>query len=358
MKNTSQMNAEQIEKAKEAGIISPEQAKAMRGALETLTPKAASNRTTPEAQIGNEEDLRFFRSFSDVFIAIGLVILALGIGGLVRLVGGGVVNVVAAIACFLLAIYFGRKRRAHLPTLVLSLAFLVFTQAAAQYVFGGSGVVAATVTLCAMALFYLFIRLPFCIALIAIAALYLVFASLRQILPNLLIEYTGPVLMVCGFITFIIALLYDVKDVHRQTRFSDNAFWLHFLAAPLMIHGLAIGTIQGKVEKLFDIIPIISVSQTEAVFILLAVSFTILIGLAINRRALIASSLGYAALALIYLIAGTGLGLSAVFVAALILLGASIVLLGAIWHNLRNQLIRALPKWKIFPPAFPTNKVK
>jgi len=74
--------------------------------------------------------------------------------------------------------------------------------------------------------------------------------------------------------------------------------------------------------------------------------------LAINRRALIVASLGYAAAALAYLFDGTGLGLSGSLTAALVALGASIVLLGVAWHPLRNQLIRVLPNWRIFPPPF------
>ena len=31
-----------------------------------------------------------------------------------------------------------------------------------------------------------------------------------------------------------------------------------------------------------------------------------------------------------------------------VLLGAAIVLLGVAWHPVRNQLIRALPKWHVF----------
>jgi hypothetical protein len=363
MGKTSQMSAEQIQKALEAEIISPEQADAMRSSLKNTlqnAPQGHNSVATPleTSQIGNEENLRFLRSFSDVFIAIGLIILGFGAAGLVRLVGGGVVNIVAALACFLFALYFGRKLRAHLPTLILSLAFLFFTQAGAQYLFGGSGIIAASVTLFAMAVFYVFIRLPFCIALIAVSVLYLVFALLRYIVPSLLVNQTGAVLMVCGFIIFCLALFYDTKDFHRQTRFSDNAFWLHFLAAPLMIHGLAIGAIRGKVETLFGVVPIITINQGEAALILIAVGLTILVGLAINRRALIVSSLGYAAVALAYLVYGTGLGLSAVFVATLILLGASIVLLGAVWHNLRNLLIRILPKWKVFPPPFPSVRTR
>lgn len=343
MANTSQMSAAQIEKALEAGIITPAQAKAMREKL----PQTKSN-----ALIGNEEDMRFLRSFSDVFIAIGLILLSLGIAGLVGLLGGGVWNLAAAGVSLVLAYYFGRKRRAYLPTLILALMFLVFIQAGADFLFVKDGILAAILTLIAMGLFYALIRLPFCIALIAIAALYLVFALIRRISPDVLTNAAGIVLMISGAIIFFIALYYDSKDQHRTTRFSDNAFWLHFLAAPLIIHGLAIGAIQGKIEKLFGIIPMISISQTEAVIILVMVGIITLVGLAINRRALIVSSLGYAGFAIIYLIKGVGLGAGGMAVATLVLLGLSIVLLGTVWHEIRNPIVKLLPNWAIFPPPF------
>lgn len=346
MVKTSQMNAAQIEKALEAGIITKTQAKAMR---DDLPQKQTS------AQIGNEDDMRFLRSFSDVFIAIGLVLLGLGAAGLVSLLGGGLWNWTVAGASFALAFYFGRKKRAHLPTLILALAFLIFVQAGSNTVFATGGIASAVITLVAMGVFYSVIRLPFCIALIAVAALYLVFALLRSFIPDVLGQATGPILMICGAVIFVIALIYDSRDLHRTTRFSDNAFWLHFLAAPLIIHGLAIGAIQGKIERLFGVIPYVKVTRIEAITILIMVGIIILIGLAINRRALIVSSLGYAGFALVFLMSSAGLKAGGLIVATLILLGLSVVLLGAVWHEIRNVLIKFLPKWKVFPPPYQEN---
>ena len=355
MEKTSQLSNAQIQQALKAGIISPSQAKAMRRANDEKAEQSqtpSQRRSENKSMIGNEEDLRFLRSFSDVFIAIGLFILGLGAIGFVRILGGGIWNLVIAGLIFVMALYFGRKKRAHLPTLILSLAFLFFIQAGTDAILSTAGISAAAITLIAMSGFYAVIRLPFCIALIAIAALYLLFSVLRAIAPELLINATGMILILSGIIIFIIALIYDRFDQHRTTRFSDNAFWLHLLAAPLIIHGLAIGAIQQRIEKLFGVIPIIEISQIEAVIILAMVGLMTLIGLAINRRALIVSSLGYAAFALVYLINGTGLGFGSVIVATLIALGLFIVLLGVIWHDVRNVIIKFLPKWRVFPPPY------
>ena len=77
-----------------------------------------------------------------------------------------------------------------------------------------------------------------------------------------------------------------------------------------------------------------------------------LIGLAINRRALIVSSLGYCGIAIAFLVKQTELSIGSTLAITLVLLGAAIVLLGVAWHPVRNQLIRILPDWRVFPPPY------
>ena len=143
-----------------------------------------------------------------------------------------------------------------------------------------------------------------------------------------------------------------MRDKHRTTRFADNAFWLHFLAAPLIIHGLALQTVSLKKDMLFGFVPMVSLDRGDAAIVMVIVAVITLIGLAINRRALIVSSLGYAAFAMGYLFDGTGMGFGTVVALTFLLLGASIIFLGAGWHTARNGLLKILPKLPIFPPPF------
>jgi len=344
------MTPEQITKALEAEIITEAQAKAMR-------EKAGVTITAAETPtIGNEDDMRFLRSFSDVFIAIGIALFALGLSALAALLGGGISFIGAAIVMALIANYFGLTRRAHLPTLISALAFLLFTQRGVGVVLADSGlggdIITALITLGAMLLFYWRIRLPFCVALIAIAALYLVFAIFGRVAPELLKSQFGIILLLSGLAVFAVALLYDMRDKHRTTRFADNAFWLHFLAAPLIIHGLALKLVKLQSETLFGVIPMVSLDRFDAALVMLMVAFITLIGLAINRRALIVSSLGYAAFAMGYLFDGTGMGLGTVIAVTLLLLGGIIIFLGTGWHAARAILLKILPNWPVFPPAF------
>ena len=65
------MTLEQIQQSLDAGIITQAQADAMRV---KIADKASAASENPDmAMIGNEDNMRFVRSFSDVFIAIGAV---------------------------------------------------------------------------------------------------------------------------------------------------------------------------------------------------------------------------------------------------------------------------------------------
>jgi len=355
------MTPAQIKAARDAGIISDAQAKEMQ-----LKHARVSDPTDIDsvikaegAMIGNEEDLRFVRGFSDVFIAIGMVMLAFGLSAFAFLLGGRIAFIGAALVMALFAEYFGRRKRAHLPTLISALAFLIFVQRGvgalvAEWALGG-GITTALITLGAMMAFYLRVKLPFCMALIAVSLLYLFYSLLFRATPDLATSHLGWVLCFGGMLTFVAALYYDSKDLHRTTRFSDNAFWLHFAAAPLLIHGLALETVRLNADLLLGLIPIMTLKETDAAIILVIIGIITVVALAINRRALIVSSLGYAAFALAFLIKNTGLSLGSIVTLTLIMLGGSIVFLGAGWHRGRNMLLKVLPKWRVFPPPFDPN---
>lgn len=343
--NPNELTPAQIDQAEAAGIITPAQAKAMRG--ETIKP------TKNAALIGDEDNMRFVRSFSDVFIALGIGLLSLGLWALSGLFGGGLSYLFAAALTALMAGYFGRKKRQHLPTLITALAFLFFTHKGLGGILGvDSGVMAAVITIGAMLAYYAFIRLPFCIALIAISVIFLVFALVEQIAPSWLAGNRSWLFVICGLVTLVTAIIYDTKDTQRLTRFADNAFWLHLTAAPLIVHGLAFRAGLAKADMLFGAIPVIEVTRADAAGLLVIVGLIGLLGLALNRRALLVSSLGYAGFAIVFLFSGSGVGFGLSLALAFVVLGAAVIFLGAGWHGARNVLIKILPKWKIFPPAY------
>ena len=343
----AQMTSDQITAALDAGIISKSQADEMRAQLPAQTQDGSA--------IGNEENLRFIRGFSDIFIAIGVGLLMIGLSALSALFGGGLASIGAAMIAALMAEYFGRKKRSHLPTLITALAFLAFTLKGADTLLGGSPIMASIIALVAMSLFYWRVRLPFCIALITLAALYLGLTILSNVAPNFVRHQFGWVMALGGLICLAGGIYYDSKDLHRTTRFSDNAFWLHLTAAPLLIHGSVLELVKTQTTQLFGLVPIIDVNQGDAAMMLVIVGIVTIIGLILNRRALIVSSLFYALIAVGYLLTKSGVSLGLAMTLTLILIGAAIVLLGVGWHPVRNAMIKFLPKSRFIPIPYDPN---
>ncbi len=352
------MTPEQITAALKAGIISETQASAMRA---KLSPAISSGiEPSDQAMIGNEDDMRFLRSFSDVFIAIGLGLLSVGLfASFLFISKGGIMFLVPAAIMAVLAEFFGRRKRQHLPTLITALSFLWFTQMGVgglvkKLDFGGD-ITVAFITFLAMLAFYIRIRLPFCMALMAISLLYVAYAVLARIAPDFLLGNVGWAFFIGGIATLATAMFYDSQDRHRTTRFADNAFWLHLTAAPLIIHGLMIEFVSLKSETVMNFVPVPTLDRGDAVIVMIMVGVLAVFGLAINRRALLVSSLGYAGVAIGFLMKDIGLDIGSVVALTFVVLGAAVVFLGVGWHQARNALIKVLPKWKIFPPAYVPN---
>lgn len=360
----SRMTKDQIEAALKAGIINQDQADKMRAELEAsavvadmgleATPSETSE-NSEIAYIGDEENMRFVRSFSDVFIAIGLGILGVGLFTFAGMAGGGFGFLLGIPLIWLMCEYFGRKKRAHLPTLILALMYLLFVHAAMSALIdlpSAKGVAPALVTILAMLVFYWRFRLPFSIALIALSCVILVFALFHEAISS------GTLMLLSGFALFVSAVAYDMRDTDRKTRFADNAFWLHFTAAPLIVHGFAILALTPKTTKIWGFLPMVQLGKSDAALLLLVIGLLTLVGLAINRRALIVSSLGYAAFAIGFLIKDTGLNFGSIIAATLLLLGGGIVFLGVGWHQARRGLLHILPRTGILAKVFPPDQVK
>ncbi|HHI88599.1 MAG TPA: hypothetical protein ENK01_01480 [Hellea balneolensis] len=342
--------AKQIREALKAGIIDQARADSLLADLSTAptSPKPDEDNV---ALIGNEDDMRFVRSFSDVFIATGIGLLILGLIGF-TLIGGPIISLIGMALMWLLAEYFGRKKRAHLPTLISALGFLFFVHAATSNFIPDSGmkpgVAAAFVTLLTMLVFYWRFRLPFAIALIAISVLILIFSFFAGHIP------LGLLLLLSGILFFIVALLYDIRDPARKTRYADNAFWLHLTAAPLILHGIMAYTLVIRKHKIMGgLAKVPAIDNTDAAIMLLIVAALAFVGLAINRRALLVSSLGYAVIAITMLIKRSGLDVGSATALAFLLLGLFIVFLGAGWHGARRLVLTVLPRRGVFAKLFP-----
>ena len=300
----------------------------------------------PSAETKDDENFRFINGFSDIFVTIGLALFLGALSYFSAGAAGGVGSSPAvAVASWLLAEYFTRKRRMALPSIVLLLVFAVSVFAAVaeildatpirtlffSFYMGWPAFVAGLVTAAATALHYWRFRVPVTVAAGAAALVASVMALLYIFVPDLSRQQSAPLLLLCGLTVFALAMRFDLSDPKRLTRRTDIAFWLHMLAAPLIVHPLVSGLIGDGAMDTASALTIL------AIFIVLA-----LVALVVDRRAILVSGLSYAGFAFGSLVMNTGIS-DGVVPLTMLVLGALVLLLSAGWHALRRAMLPLLP---------------
>jgi hypothetical protein len=331
-----------------AGVITPQQLAALRAHI-------AVGRTTPAV---DEEHFRLLTGFNDIFVGIAAVILLVAVAWIgnaippsLGLVGPSPWSGVAVAAtAWGLAEFFTRKRRMALPSIILLLAFVGGVIAATGMSFAlmlGEETLrdndVLTGTLVAMSgafgagaawLHWRRFKVPITIAAGAAALVGLGFGMLQMLLGNT--ENMSDIMLgfalMLGIGVFLFAMWWDSSDPRRETRRSDVAFWLHLLAAPLLVH--PIFTLLGLNDGNANVI--------EAVIVLLVYVALGLTALAIDRRALLVSALAYVLFALNSLFRTYGAVELSVALTALVI-GSALLLLSAFWHSARRAVVAPLP---------------
>ena len=355
---------------------------------ENSQPRAIAAQSLP-----GEEDLRFIRNFHDVFLSLGILMFAGGLGIATAMVlapmvketaeaGGaafqhtltliaGAAAVDAAIM-WLMAEFFARGRRLFLPSIVIFLAFNLFFMAAAGAAYGailnldkaffddldGAGFAGAIrraaeyflvvlgATTAAIFAFYARMRLPFAMGVFGYSLASVGVAGAFYLWPEKAPSLMQPAQLAAGVFIFLLGVYFDARDPERKTRISDNGFWLHFFAAPLILNSVLGMTVGADM--------LTRNSSGAAVVTLIVVFVFSLVSLLINRRALLVAGLLYALIAAGYLISKVGLSGGWTAAVTLLVLGGAMVLLGGGWHSLRRVVVAPFPKTgvlaRIVPP--------
>ena len=289
----------------EQGIITAEQAEGLRALQRAREPLELP--ASPD-----DEQLRFISGFSDIFVTIGLAMFLGAIGYFAQQIGGKLGMWIAiAVTAWLLAEFFTRRRRMALPSIVLLIvfAFAVFMDAST---FLGAGLVrptlsyaptvnligldreqptmlatAAFLTVLLTAAHYWRFRVPITIAAGCGALTGTIVGLVYGLVPQLSPVGHNAVILVCGLAIFALAMRFDMADPERLTRRTDIAFWLHLLAAPLIVHSL-IKEMMAGASKLSP------GSAIAIMAVFLSLSF---VAVLIDRRAMLVSGLSYAGIA-------------------------------------------------------------
>ena len=318
-----------------------------------LTQFAADHRRGTAG--ADEESFRLLTGFNDIFVSIAVGLLLFAIGALGSQVSPVVGPALVVAASWGLAEYFTRQRRMALPSIALLLAFV-----GAVFVFGvvlfgaessgertarvgfdvatgsASGMLgfAGAAALAAAAAFAHWRRfhVPITVAAgaAALAGLALALTSMATVgAPNVLLAFV----LIAGVAIFALAMHFDARDRARVTRWSDVAFWLHLLAAPMIVH--PVFTLTGLTGG--------APTTGAAALVLLIYAGLTVVALAIDRRALLVSALFYVIYATQALVM-SGRGVSESYGVTALVIGGFLVLLSAAWRPIRARVITLLPE--------------
>src|SRR3569623_439645 len=321
-----------LEGAVTAGVIPQATADAFR-------QHVAVPRSTPAV---DEESFRLLTGFNDIFVGIAIALLLAALAQLGGWVNHALAGAAVAAAAWSLAEYFTRVRRMALPSIILLLAFaggVAATMVGALVDLNpdwsdttnalvGSGI--ALVTGVATWLHWKRFMVPITVA-VGAATLVAVAIGLFFAATHASEQAIYPLVLVGGVFTFALAMWWDGSDLRRQTRRSDVAFWLHLAAAPMIAHPLfhMLGVFEGDIGAVQAVV-------VMALYVVFAI-----IALAIDRRALLVSSLAYVLYALSVLFRHAGaVELSMAFTALVI--GSALLTLSAFWHPMRRSVVGML----------------
>lgn len=289
---------------------------------------------------GSEEQFRLVTGFNDIFVVIACLLLLISMVWL----GGKFFGSLAVIATsWGLAEVFVRQRKMALPAIVLLATFMggVGFFVAAFFYKGGtnlsnlSTLALLTIglsTALASRLHWLRFAVPITVAVAVGAIVGCIIAIFTSQFPNIK-QWSDILFFIGGFVSFLLAMYWDSQDVQRKTQKSDIAFWLHLLAAPLIVHSIF------SMLSVFDGTSGIFMALVVVIFyILLAI-----ISIMIDRRALMVSSLAYVLYALTELFKVYGMVSFSLAISG-VLIGSMLLLLSAFWQSLRQSLLRYFPE--------------
>ncbi len=345
-----------------AGLLTEKQAA-------SLTALAHSRQGAREGLEPGDEPFELFRGFNEVFIMVGLVILAAGWSGVVGwAIYDGletwrstaiISSVISGVMIWLASEYFIRRRRMVGPAILLASMFagnaaFGFTQQYAQVFMlaqedFSSLILPGLLSVGAVFIYWLRFKVPFAMALIALGlfATALLAAATRAGTPprNVtdIFVFSAEssfawVTLVLGVLTFAVAMYFDGSDPHRVTRRSAQGFWLHMIAAPMIINTVALSILSNEDAGAY-------------VVILAAMAAFAIVAVVIDRRSFLLAAIAYVVSVLLTLNPVLEDRNGAVLILGL---GVFLVVLGAFWARIRWALLTGLPLGGLrqyLPPA-------
>ncbi|MEE9314062.1 MAG: hypothetical protein V3V02_05370 [Rhizobiaceae bacterium] len=345
----SDFSKDDIRAAVAAGLLNERQA----AGLLTLSQERLGMR---DGMVSDDEPFEFFKGFSEIFITVGLWLLFSGILAFGSVIGGALaVAIIGLILTWVFALYYTKKRRMSLPSISLAAGFGLFL-GGAVLLLQGTNIETINVSIMAgvgmvgMLLYFRIFKLPFSMFVFGIFGLIMIYSMimdpqaaslpLKERIFDLSrssgLAYGS---LIFGLLAFALGIYFDTKDPHRISRHSATGFWLHILAAPVIVNTMAM--------TLFN-----SGGASGYLMTALLLMFVTIVSLVIDRRSFLTAGIGYLGAIIAWAFnSDLGDGVSMVF--TLLILGVFITMLGTWWTQIRAWLMRLLPDFPYkdrFPP--------
>lgn len=296
----------------------------------------------------DEEHFRLVSGFNDFFVVIACILVLISVAWLGASISQGVAGLALAATAWGLAEFFVLKRKMALPAIVLLITFIAGSAWFAGALFFEAGhppsilvlLVAGITAAVAAWVHWLRFQVPITVAAGVAAVISAAIAIASYHFPQAR-EWTYVLFLMGGIAAFMLAMHWDMQDKKRQTRKTDVAFWLHLVAAPLIVH------------PIFGMLGVLSNENNPMVGLIVMVLYVSLgaISIAIDRRALMVSALVYVLFSFTTLFNTYG-AMRSGFAITGVMIGSMLLLLSAFWHGCRAWLLALLPvKWQTWLPA-------
>jgi len=311
------VDRETLERAAQRGIISHQQLQ------ELIIFSSAEDNDQP----AGEEQLRFIRNFGDIFITLGVLFVTFSVAAMNLTQFEWLIPAALLLGA---AEWLVRIRRLALPGIALLISTLYFlSKALGISQFDNAALQFLTLSGCSL-LFYWRYRMPFSLLPVAAGVVAAIISSIGvDILKHQLL------FSALGLAVFLVAMSFDARDRKRQLRASDCGFWLHLLAAPLIVHGM-------MTTLLFSNTDILDAGSNREIALLIFFTLFLLTALFVNRRAMLVSSLSYAIYAIFKVVSSHILDGNNLPLLIFTGFGVFIVLFGTYWYKLRRLLFGSL----------------
>ncbi len=307
----SMISKHRLQQAADKGIIKNDQ-------IEPLLEFLSDRNSNTSAQ--QEEPLKFIRSFGDVFITLGIGILAYAIS----MLGLSQYEFLIPVAGFILiAEWLVRVRKLSLPGMAILISILFFMYRAINIDSEQSAIWTSALIAATSLAFYVRYKMPFSLLTLAgaLIAIAIIMIGARVLSDPIIFS-------VLGLAVFSAAMLFDSQDTKRETHLSDSAFWLHLIASPLIVHGVMLAMLLGDNSW-------VQVVGKEVVIVFFFIGF-LLLALLLDRRAMLISTQIYMVYALTQLVQGQFNSSQNLMIYILMGLGLVIIFFGTFWYKTRR----------------------